>query len=328
MRPLRPVLLAALALASCGGDPAGDPAGGTQAAPTLEQLVEESRVDELVALLEPRRTEGSLEPLEAVYLARARVAQGEIPKAVLVLQGAHEATPDRSGVALELARLYDDIRQHEKALATLERCRAAGGDDADLALQLGVTCGHLRRFDRARGELERARAAGADVDDVDYNLALIERAEGDHSAAAERLEAVLERHPDRLHVRRELARSRMDRGGADLEAVRADAEAALAADEHDWRAWELLGDVERARHDHQAAQAYYTRALEWGSKAMGFSPPHLEDKYRDVATRLQEELREQGLLPEDAQPARGGAPPLPESILERQREAARQARGG
>jgi tetratricopeptide (TPR) repeat protein len=161
---------------------------------------------------------------------------------------------------------------------------------------------------------------------VDYNLALLERADGDHGAAAERLAAVLERNPDRLHVRRELARSRMDAGGADLEETRLAAEAALAADEHDWRAWELLGDVERLRQDHQAAQAYYTKALEWGSKSLGFSPPHLEDKYREVATRLQEELREQGLLPEEARP--GGAPPLPEGVLERRREAAREAREG
>ena len=326
MKLLHLPLLLPLFLSACGGGTTESvQAGG----PSLEQLVAEERVDDVVALLEPKRASGSLEPVEAAYLARARVAQGEIPKAVLVLEGALEASPRSTGLALELARIYDDIRQSSRALATLDRCREAGGDDADLALQLGITCGHLGQYDRARLELERAGVAGADADDVDYNMALLERASENHAAAIERLEAVLGRHPERVHVRRELARSRMDLGGGDLGEVRAAADAALEVDEHDWRAWELLGDVERAREDHQAAQTYYTKALEWGSKSLGFSPPHLEEKYREVATRLRDELREAGILPEeDSSSLNGAAPPLPEGVMERRREAARQAREG
>ena len=71
-----PVLLP-LFLSACGGGTTESvQAGG----PSLEQLVAEERVDDVVALLEPKRASGSLEPVEAAYLARARVAQGEIPK--------------------------------------------------------------------------------------------------------------------------------------------------------------------------------------------------------------------------------------------------------
>ena len=73
----------------------------------------------------------------------------------------------------------------------------------------------------AREEFERARAAGANVDDVDYNIALIELEQGELEAAERLLAGVLERNPERTHVRRELARVRFQGKTATIDETRA-----------------------------------------------------------------------------------------------------------
>jgi len=293
----------------------------------LDQLAAEGRADEIVALLQPRFDDGSLEPRDAALLARARLVQGELPKAIKVLRTALETSPASTGLSLELASAYNSIGQYKPALQVLEDSRAAGGSDADLALAFGMSRGLNRDLNGARDEFERARAAGANVDDVDYNIALIELEQGELEAAERLLAGVLERNPERTHVRRELARVRFQGKTATIDETRAAANAVLEADEKDWRAWELLGDAEMSVQDFMAARTYYTNTLKWSSFQDGISPPRVEEKYILATESLRKELEEQGIVDPDAdQGAVSQPPPLPPGVLERQREKLRRER--
>ncbi len=308
--------------------PSGNADATEAAAPAdLDQLVAEGRVDDIVALLQPRFDGGSIEPREAALLARARLVQGEVPKAIKVLRTSLESSPASTGLSLELAEAYNSIGQYKPALKALEDSRAAGGSDADLALALGMSRGLNRDLNGAREEFERARAAGGDVDDVDYNIALIELEQGKLADAERLLAGVLERNPQRVHVRRELARVRFQAKTASLDETRAAANTVLESDEKDWRAWELLGDVEMSAQDFMAARTYYTNTLKWSSIEDGISPPRVEEKYILSTESLRKELEEQGIVdPEATGGAVKDAPPLPAGVLERQREKVRQER--
>jgi|GEM_PF-1141611 len=335
-RLVLPLLLPLLSIASCGPGGADSAAPGgaeavteqaaPQSSPDLQPLIEAGDLDGIVAALQPRFDAENISTEHARLLAEARMRQKEVPKAVQVLRETLRREPAATEVSLLLADVYTSLNQDSLALDALLAAREAGGGDNLLALPLGLTYGRLDRLEESRAELDRARAAGGDAEDIDYNTALVLMEQGHHSEAQGLLEGILEREPS-AHVQRELARAYLVQGNSQLDAVRELCNSVLAENDEDWRAWEILADADMRVGDFQAAQAYYTKALEFGTKEIGNNPPRVEEKYTAAVRGLRDELREEGLLPsEDPTEGRSG-PPIPESVRERMRESQKKAAG-
>ena len=287
----------------------------------IDSMLIEGRYAEVVSALQPRLDAGRCSADEALRLAIAREGQDEVPKAETVLREALVKNPGAVELSLRLARLYQGLGLPEKSLSTLEAARAAGASDEDLALELAVLKGILQDFEGAEAELERARAAGAPATDIEYNLAVLATARGDLPGAEALLQGIVDRGEAPTHVRRELARARLDQAPGDRERaieVR-DAVNSIEGLDEDWRYWEILGDCEMVFGDAQAAKAYYYNALKYGQ-----NPPRIEGKYRRAARALQEELEAAGILPEPEKVKRA-APPVGANF-EEQNRLAREAR--
>lgn len=324
------VLISLLSLTACqeGGETPATAAGGA-AGPALQaqlqSLTAEGKVDEIVALLEPMRIAGTLSQTDALLLAEARVSQNELPKAIKVLKASIDQAPDALQHSLLLARVYTSIGQTKLSMNVLLAARAAGGTGAELALESGLAHGRVGELAQAREQLELAREQGASEDDVDYNLSLILMEQGNFEEAGVILANLLERDTSKQYVRRELARAIMRSDPANGDEVRDLCNIVLEENEEDWRAWELLGDVELHQQDFHAAQTYYTKALEFGTKEIGNNPPRVESKYGVAALALRQEFEAAGMIPDkgDVQPS--SPPPMPTGYQERRREARRKA---
>lgn len=333
-RLVLPLLLPVLFLSSCNHKAAGPSAKpgsvatATASAPQvdLDALIAAQDLDGLVAALQPRFEDGTITAEHARLLAEVRLRQNEVPKAVKILKATLAAHPEETGASLLLSEVYVGLKQPKVGLQVLQDARTAGGTDEDLALTMGLVQGKLGNLKEAQQEFERARAAGADPEDVDYNLALIELELGNFGEAQEHFSSLLERDPELHHVKRELARAKFLEMKSDPDEIRDLCNTVLESEPEDWRAWELLGDVEMTSLDFMAAKTYYTNALKFGSKEIGNNPPRVEAKWTDAAEALREEFKAAGLIPdEDRSPGQGGAPPLPAGFEERQREARRKA---
>lgn len=327
-----PVLLlfCSLALASCQQESA-DPGSAQSSSTTgsisgdLRALAEAGDVDGVVDLLQPRV--GSLSVEESLLLARARVAQDELPKAIKVLKTALVEHPDALDHSLLLSRVYTSIKQYKPALAVLEAAQETGGDGSEFLVEFGLAQGRMGDLAKAQDLLMQAKEQGAVAGEVDYNLALICMESGRLDQALELLQGIHAESPDLMHVRRELAHALFRSDPHNGDAVREHCNVVLEGDPEDWRAWELLGDVELHFADYLASQTYYTKALEFGTKEVGHNPPRVEEKYKIAALALRQELADAGMLPEEgeADQLRRSAPPLPASFQERQRERRREA---
>lgn len=299
----------------------------------LEALLAEQKLDEVVAYLQPLFDAGTLSTEDSDLLARVRIHQNELPKAIKVLKTTLERSPAATAVAVRLSNVYVGLGQQKMALDTLLASREAGGADAELALLIGVGMARLGDIDGAREEFKRARAAGVNAADIDYNLSLLEMGDENFAAAEVVLERLLAADPSRASVRRELAHARLETGHATPAEVRDEMNLVLAEDPEDWRAWEILADAESQIGDPMAAKTYYTKALEFGAKELGNNPPRVEAKYVVAAQLVQDLMKAEGLEPASTGQLKRGAPPVPASVLERQREArraraAKEAAGG
>lgn len=333
-----PLLFPLLFVSSCGeqGEVAVEPSsngvessteisdGEVNEALDVAALAKAGDLEKIVDQLQPRFDAGTITESESQLLAEARLSQNEIPKAVKVLTTALKANPSNVQASLLLSDVYGSIGQPRVGLKALQDSRKNGGSDADLALAIGLVQGRLGNLKEAEAEFVKAREAGADPDDVNYNLAIIVMEQGDFAQAETIYSELLKADPGKHYVRRELARAKFNGHQADMDEVRSLCNEVLEANAEDWRAWELLGDVEMHDADFMAAKTYYTSALEFGSKEIGNNPPRVEEKYTNATLALREEFKAQGLLPEDSQGAKGGAPPLPDGVQERMREARRE----
>jgi len=316
-------LLPLLLLASCNGEAGTSVPAESEVGARVVALLGDSKFDEVVALLQADFDAGELDSEAARQLALARTGQNELPKAIHVLKTALKADPGEVTMSLDLSRIYSAIGQHKLAFSVLTEAREKGASDLQLALTMGMAKGRLDDLDGAEAEFLRARAAGAPAADVDYNLSLVHRQRGELAEARVLLEGVAKLAPERMSVQRELGIVILQLDPEAVQEVREIAERVLAENDEDWRAWELLGDAEFHAKDYMAAQTYYTSALEFGSKQIGNNPPRVEEKYLRAATLNKQELIEQGVIPEDAGIRKGAAPPIPASVLERQRELQR-----
>jgi len=324
------LLFCSLALVSCQQESAD--AGSTQSSATTETLSADLRAlaeagdaDGVVELLQARAEPLSVE--ESLLLARARVAQNELPKAIKVLKSTLVEHPDSLDHSLLLARVYTSIKQDELAVAVLEAAHEAGGDSGEFLVEFGLAHGRVGDLERARELLMRAKEKGVVAGEVDYNLALIFMESDRLDQALELLQGIHAESPELLHVRRELAHALFRSDPHNGDAVREHCNVVLEGDAEDWRAWELLGDVELHFADYLASKTYYTKALEFGSKEVGQNPPRVEEKYKKAALALRQEMAEAGTLPEedDVDRMRRAGPPLPTGFQERARERRRKA---
>jgi tetratricopeptide (TPR) repeat protein len=330
MRRLATLLLfSLLPLASCQEEPAATPSGAaseeTIVASQLGTLRAEGEVEGVVALLEPLFEAGTISKTDALTLAEARVIQNELPSAIRVLKASLDGSPAGARNAIRLAQLYASIGQKKMALDVLLAAREAGAGGADLVLELGLAQGRMGDLAEARRLLGEARELGGNGADIDYNLSLILLEQGQPAEARALLERLLESDPSRLSVRRELARAILTMDHEAGDSVSELCNAVLDEDPEDWRAWELLGDVELHRQDYMASQAYYHSALKFGSQELGGNPPRVEEKYVLAAQGARDLLIQSGAIPDPALSPRSDPPPLPVGFQERQREARRQA---
>jgi tetratricopeptide (TPR) repeat protein len=316
MRPL-PTLFALplLLLASCGQE--ASPAKGD----SLEELVAAKDVEGIVSQLEPRREAGTLSLEDSLLLAEAFVAQDQIPRAEKLLKQCISDEPTALPHSLLLASIYSGLRMPQKAMDVLVAVQEAGAEGSELTLEMALTHGRLGDLKKAEELLLAAQAQGGERWDVEYNLALIYMEHERLEEARALLAGLHELDPSRISVRRELARAIFQLDDKALEEVRDHCNAVLEVNDKDWRAWELLADVELRAQDWVAAKAYYTHALKYGSEEVGANPPRVEEKYKVAALAVQEEYADTALIPESA-PQK--APPLPVGAQERIREARRK----
>ncbi|MFT7542846.1 MAG: putative Zn-dependent protease [Gammaproteobacteria bacterium] len=319
MKRLAPILIAPFLFLPACGEPSS--AAAHEAPVHLDALLAANKLDEVVAYLQPLFDAGELSAADSDLLARVRISQNELPKAVKILKTTLERKPEATAVSVRLSSVYQSIGLQDKALETLLSARAAGGTDLELALVIGIAKGRLGDLEGARAEFLLARAAGANAADIDYNLALIEMDQENYAEAEEALKRLLAADPTRVSVRRELAHAELETGTATPEQVRDEMNRVLEEDPEDWRAWELLADAEMKLGDYLAAKAYYTSALEFGTKELGNNPPRVETKYVAAAEWVQDIMRADGMLPPEPDASQLEPPPFPVGVQERQREA-------
>lgn len=277
--------LSAAVFVSCDKDPAD---AMTQA----RTLIEAEKLDEALALLEAARAEEGLTPRLAMGLGWIHEMNGDTSRAVMIYRECLEAGPS-ADVSLRLASIFLALDQTSAAIRQLESARENGASDLDVSLSLAVAYGRMQRYEDARVELERAEAAGAPMSAVHYNRGLLLRAEGRLQESHQSLLAALEQDSEDHNTLRELARAELLLAPGDPEAGRRAADhvnrsitISEAAENLDWRAYEVLGDCFMIERDWEAASAMFLKAKEVGKEP----DDRLNDKYVSAQLELREEL--------------------------------------
>ncbi len=267
--------------------PSGDSAGGATEGAAEPSAAE--RLEAAKAALEARRPKEGSTAEFAMDEARLLVAAGDVSGAMRVLREAAGLHPRAYRLHMMSAELMSGLGQTAWALDELLAARAAGAPDDELAFALAVAFGRLGRTDESEREFDRAEKAGAAADALAYNRALIAKERGELAKAHELLRSAHALQPTVASYIREMARVELDLSASDP-SMRVQAmehvNRALDLNEEDWRSYELLGDIFRADGDLEAAKTSYVEAMR-----LGQSPPHLDDKYIDVESRLREQAK-------------------------------------
>jgi Flp pilus assembly protein TadD len=129
-------------------------------------------------------------------LARVAAAGGAWNDSAQASRELLRQTPEDSATRLTLARSEAALHQLTSAHADATRVTEIDPGNADAWLLRGALAIDLRKPDDARRALERAQAlAGEGRAPVEFAWALLERLEGNPTAAEMRLKALLRRHP-------------------------------------------------------------------------------------------------------------------------------------
>ncbi len=226
-------------------------------------LLEQGRADEVLSLLGASLGEGDAEVLG--LLGRAYLARGDTLQALDYLERAVRAGP-RIELGLALAQAYLASRQPGKALAELKRIHANRPDD----LGVGVRLGNLAlRQGHAQDALEVARALLARHPDSREALNLMAAAElalGQPDVAFTALEQILDKAPDYLPARINLAWVRYRRG--DVVGARGYLEAMLKQHPEDPRILDALGQLAEA-------EGHLDQAIHWRERQAAAAPDRL-----------------------------------------------------
>jgi len=328
---LLPLLLLLVLLGGCGSGAEGGAGVDADAAndgqrETVERMARfmaGGQFDQIVAELGPRAEVMDLDAEDWLWLAKARLGQNEVPKAVSVLRKGLEAFPADLEQSLVLSGVYQRLNLVSKALEILDDAAAEGAESSAYQLSLGVALGRQNRLKDATLAFQRAADLGADLGDVEYNLGLIRAAGGDHEGALGNFEAALSYDLSNIHAKREKAHTllRLTVPGEELDAgLLPMVEEVLEVAPQDWRAWRLGAELLLLLGDPVAAQMYATRALEFsGNEAT------VETLYVQAARAAKKQLESEGILDPDQGSRRRGGPPIPASVRERAKAARKEA---
>jgi Flp pilus assembly protein TadD len=208
---------------------------------------------------------GGAAPL--VNLAIVRLDQGDAAEAARAARGAVTAEPESADAHLALARALVAGGDQSGATAAFEACLRLRPNDADAWVSYGAALYRFGAMARATVALNRALAIAPDHNLAHADLAALEGLRGEPAAAIARLRAVLDRQPDCVPARLNLANLLIhERDAAEALSLLSDpppsrqAASQHAAPGHEahWRAQRaaallMLGRREEARADVAAA---------------------------------------------------------------------------
>lgn len=147
-----------------------------------------------------------------------------------------------------------------EAVTYLEQLIAITPDDFDAHFKLGNALADCERFDEAERAYNKARDTGADAAEIDYRLAQIQVAHGDHAAAGRLLVRALSLKGDHIEAQRALAHLHYVEGEYDR-AVQA-FNKVLEIDPEDSEVYLELGDLHEIRGDMEQARASWQKAID------------------------------------------------------------------
>jgi Flp pilus assembly protein TadD len=146
---------------------------------------------------------GQAAPL--VNLAIVRLDQGDAPEAARAARAATTAEPQSADAHLALARALAAGGDRSGAIAAFEACLRLRPNDADTWVSYGAALYRFGAMTRATAALTRALAIAPGHDLAHANLAALEGLRGEPAAAIARLRTVLDRQPDCVAARLNLA---------------------------------------------------------------------------------------------------------------------------
>ena len=146
---------------------------------------------------------GQAAPL--VNLAIVRLDQGDAPEAARAARAAVTAEPQSADAHLALGRALVAGGDRSGATAAFEACLRLRPNDADTWVSYGAALYRFGAMARATATLNRALAIAPGHNLAHANLAALEGLSGEPAAAIARLRAVLDRQPDCVPARLNLA---------------------------------------------------------------------------------------------------------------------------
>ena len=208
---------------------------------------------------------GKKELTDAQYVEQAKdyQDQGKLRAAVIELKNALRANPDNTEARWLLGNLYLSLNQGAAAEKELQRAKELGVDPAAVAVPL--VRAWLMQGDAARVLKDSAGLTVAPNDRV-WLYSLRGRAylaQGQLEQAEAEFGQALQLKDDFSDAQLGQALLALARG--DTEGGRAWIDKVLAADGKSNEAWSLLGDLEQAAGQPEAAEAAYTKAIESGA---------------------------------------------------------------
>ncbi len=235
---------------------------------------------------------GQAAPL--VNLAIVRLDQGDAAEAVRAARAATTAEPESADAHLALARALVVGGDRSGATTAFEACLRLRPNDADAWVSYGAALYRFGAMARATVALHRALAIAPGHNLAHANLAALEGLRGEPAAAIARLRAVLDRQPDCVPARLNLANLLIhERDATEVLSLLPDPPPSRQAAH--WRAQRaaallMLGRREEARADVAAAVAPFGDAeilLTWLGIALNDGTDEASAAERDrLAARL------------------------------------------
>ncbi|MDN3689970.1 tetratricopeptide repeat protein [Cyclobacterium jeungdonense] len=148
-----------------------------------------------------------------VSLAHLATHTGDLKKAIVIWKELMEVVPDNT-YAIELAKVYMQIKDWEKALKNLHRIEVSDGDA--LAWRMIGQCEYqLKNFGMAQKAFKMALAENPDEVESRQHLAINYLAMGDWEEGIRQLEMILRMDPENHQIMTELAVVYLGKGNMD-----------------------------------------------------------------------------------------------------------------
>ncbi len=170
-------------------------------------LLERNRPDQAIEALNRIVTGGKVDVQTYDVLARAYAAVGQPQQAIDALRKAEAMAPDDVGIRTQMASLLLDVEQADQAIAELDHAFALAPKQPQVAEALFVAA--LKTGDSAKEDatLAKIRAAQGDTPLVQNLDGLLKLTRLDVAGARTTFEAILQKNPDFLPAKINLARA-------------------------------------------------------------------------------------------------------------------------